>query len=147
MLCSQVLDKNKKGYLGSEELAKYMTQEGRRSFHYSLWQMTDEIIWLKVNCVCTKCCVMIPLFPLNSPFTFVSISVQFVFPVTLTVLCLYKMQVSHLARRRWMRCWRLWPTRITTTSITKISLANWPLIPKCRVGQQYELVKVFQPSM
>lgn len=30
MLYSQVLDKDKKGYLGSEELTKFMTQEGQK---------------------------------------------------------------------------------------------------------------------
>lgn len=31
VLCFQVLDEEKRGYLKSEELTKYMTQEGRRS--------------------------------------------------------------------------------------------------------------------
>lgn len=29
MVCPQVLDKDKKGYMGSEELTKFMTQEGQ----------------------------------------------------------------------------------------------------------------------
>lgn len=45
--CFQVLDKEKKGYLESEELTKYMTQEGKEeAFSQSTFMFSFFLSWL-----------------------------------------------------------------------------------------------------
>lgn len=51
----QVLDKEKKGYLESEELTKYMTQEGKDE--HLFWEVKKDI-WSKANCP-----MLFPLLP------------------------------------------------------------------------------------
>lgn len=108
-----MLDKEKKGYLESDELKNYLTQEGRNTNVFAMHDKemcADSILFLFCLLLLKQHILWLHLL------------------IVKTVLCLSKHQVSLSLRRRWMRCWRGWLTRKTTVSITKTYSASWLLI-------------------
>lgn len=47
-----MLDKEKKGYLESEELIKYLTQEGNKKIYLGCKKKKDLLVWSKLDYPC-----------------------------------------------------------------------------------------------
>lgn len=69
LLCFQVLDKEKKGYLESEELIKYLTQEGNKKIYldYPCFVASQTAHTLNLFLDCNDCAV--PVYTPGEPLT------------------------------------------------------------------------------